>query len=118
MLSLSDVSESVKDLMTRAQEALTAKKFSDAESLATLALQQLAGSTHDLLCAQARLLLAETLVKQQKYESALPHLHQVLPFFESDRRSKRHTANATRFWEELPTTRKTIRSRFNTFKTS
>jgi len=84
MLSLSDVSESVKDLMTRAQEALTAKKFSDAESLATLALQQLAGSTHDLLCAQARLLLAETLVKQQKYESALPHLHQVLPFFESE----------------------------------
>ncbi len=82
-LPISDIHDTARDLITRAQEALTAKHFSDAESLAALALQQLAGTTPDLLCAQARLLLAETFVKQQKYESALPHLHQVLPFFES-----------------------------------
>lgn len=89
----SDMIETVHNALAHAREAFENKNYSEAESLALKALQDSEPLNQPSLWTSACLLLAEALIKQQKYDDALKHLHSVLAFFESNREQKgtRHT---------------------------
>ncbi|MFQ3598355.1 MAG: tetratricopeptide repeat protein [Chloroherpetonaceae bacterium] len=84
-----DASEAIRSVMARAQDALSNKKYSDAADLALQALQDSERLNQVSLQTSARLLLAEALIKEQKFSDALPHLHHVLDFSElADKRDE------------------------------
>ena len=89
----SDMIETVRNVLARAREAFENKNYSDAEALALKALHDSEPLNQPSLWTSARLLLAEALMRQQKYDDALKHLHSVLAFFESnrDQEGTRHT---------------------------
>ncbi len=89
----SDMIETARDALAHAREAFENKNYSDAEALALEVLHDSEPLNQPSLWTSARLLLAEALMKQQKYDDALKHLHSVLAFFESngDQEETRHT---------------------------
>lgn len=89
----SDMIETVRNVLARAREAFESKNYSDAESLALKALHDSEPLNQPSLWTSARLLLAEVLIKQQKYSDALEHLHRTMEFFESagEQQGTRHT---------------------------
>ncbi len=71
-----------RDLIARAKEAYSNGHYSEAEALALQAVRDSEPSSERSQWASASLLLAEILIKQQKYDDALLRLHQVLEFVE------------------------------------
>ncbi len=78
-----DASQAIRTVMARAQDAFSNKRYSDAADLALQALQDSERLNQVSLQTSARLLLAEVLIKEQKFSDALQHLHHVLEFAQS-----------------------------------
>lgn len=75
--------ETARDLIARARVAFSNQNHSDAEALTLQALCESELLKHPSLHALARLLLAEVLIQQKKYDDALTHLHPAIEFAQS-----------------------------------